>query len=177
VVFRDVFEVDGKLVRDRDGRLVKLFLDPVNFAALVREITREGARYNLSIDSTLNNPFMAIGFLQSRYRDRFNFIAGQHDRKVGADVWTLHFREFRTPTILKANANNDLPARGSYWIDMASGRVVKSELQVGRTGIHATRITTLFGIDDRLQMLVPVEMRSGVDCTSFWEFRDTSATG
>jgi hypothetical protein len=68
-------------------------------------------------------------------------------------------QEFRTPTILKANANNDLPARGNHWIDMASGRVVKSELQVGPTGVNATRITTLFGIDDRLQTPVPVEMR------------------
>ena len=158
VVFRDVFEVDGKAVRDRDDRLVKLFLDPSNFASGVREITREAARYNLNAISTLNNPLIALGFLQSRYRDRFHFIAGQNDRTVGSDVWTLQFREFRTPTILKANANNDLPARGNYWIDMASGRVVKSELQVGPTGINATRITTLFGIDDRLQTPVPVEM-------------------
>jgi hypothetical protein len=159
VMFRDVFEVDGKAVHDRDDRLVKLFLDPSTFASRVREITREGVRYNLNTISTLNNPLIAIGFLQSRYRGRFHFVAGQNDRNVGSDVWTLQFREFRTPTILKANANDDLPARGNYWIDMASGRVVKSELQVGPPGINATRITTLFGIDDGLQTPVPVEMQ------------------
>lgn len=161
VTFRDVYEVDGKAVRDRDDRLAKLFLEPsdASFTRRVREITDAGARYNLINYGTLNNPLLAISFLQPMYRDRFRFLPGTNDKKVGPDVWTLQFIEFRRPTILKGNGNSDVEARGNYWIEEGTGRIVKSELQVGPTGINATRITTTFGLDDRLQIYVPVEMR------------------
>ena len=44
---------------------------------------------------------------------------------------TVRFQEFQRPTILKANANNDLPVQGLLWIDEVSGRVVKTELDLG----------------------------------------------
>jgi hypothetical protein len=45
--FRDVFEVDGRPVRDRDERLAKLFLSPdASGAAQIQRIREESARYN-----------------------------------------------------------------------------------------------------------------------------------
>ena len=73
--FRDVFEVDGAPVRDRDERLAKLFLDePGNALARANEVTRESARFNLeSSIGTVNKPLLAIGYLQPRYVERFTF--------------------------------------------------------------------------------------------------------
>jgi hypothetical protein len=49
VEFRDVFEVDGKPVRDRDQRIVNLFMRPTNGAiAQGRRIADESARFNIS---------------------------------------------------------------------------------------------------------------------------------
>src|SRR6185295_3431893 len=48
IQFRDVFEVDGKPLRDRDDRLSKLFLRPSASAEKqVEDITTESARYNI----------------------------------------------------------------------------------------------------------------------------------
>src|ERR1700681_3819926 len=48
VPFRDVFEVDGEPVRDRDSRLARLFLKPSDSSLeQVLRIQDESARYNL----------------------------------------------------------------------------------------------------------------------------------
>ena len=50
IQFRDVFDVDGKAVRDRNERLIHLFLAPdASSAAQVQRITDESSRYNLSL--------------------------------------------------------------------------------------------------------------------------------
>ena len=67
VPFRDVIDVDGIPVRDREERLAKLFLDataPTRWRRRER-IGEEGARYNLgNMRSTLGNPVLALGVLQ-----------------------------------------------------------------------------------------------------------------
>ena len=73
--FRDVFEVDGKPVRDRDERLQKLFLDearpPVEQATV---LTRESARYNIGeVVRTVNLPTIALAFLHPLNQHRFDF--------------------------------------------------------------------------------------------------------
>src|SRR5262245_28936191 len=46
--FRDVAEVDGKPVRDKEERITKLFLEPAQGATRrARELQEAGARYNL----------------------------------------------------------------------------------------------------------------------------------
>ena len=73
--FRDVFEVDGKPVRDREDRLQKLFLapSPDAYAQLVR-IKEESARYNIgSVDRNINLPLFALQFLRAEHRTRSRF--------------------------------------------------------------------------------------------------------
>ena len=48
LMFRDVFEVDGRQVRDRDERLQRLFLSPSAVTSTqVYRIIEESARYNI----------------------------------------------------------------------------------------------------------------------------------
>ena len=56
-----------------------------------------------------------------------------------------------------ADANGDLPAHGLAWIEEVSGRVVKTELQVGRRPFPI-RIVTTFKRDDALGIDVPTQM-------------------
>jgi hypothetical protein len=156
--FRDVAEVDGKPVRDREDRLMKLFLEPSsNSLRRAAEIREAGARHNLADIGTLNNPLLVIGFLQSQYVDRFRFNLAGLEKKLGADVRTVRFVEFRQPTMLKRNANGDLFSRGLIWIEEATGRVVKTELQLGGQ-TAPIRITTLFEFDEALGINVPIVM-------------------
>lgn len=155
--FRDVREVDGRPVRDRQERLTRLFLQPAGTAVeQAGQIERDGVRHNLGDASrTINNPLLALGFLQPIYQRRFRFSLRELDKEVGADVWIVEFREQTRPTILRNVPDSDLVASGRFWIDRQTGRVVKTELSVS----DSDTITTSFGFDDRLQTDVPVEMR------------------
>jgi len=66
--FRDVAEVDGKPVRDRQDRMMKLFLEPSS-SALRRasELGRASARHNLVDVGTLSNPLLVMAFLQTAF--------------------------------------------------------------------------------------------------------------
>jgi hypothetical protein len=156
--FRDVAEVDGKPVRDREERLTKLFLTPSsNALRRAGEIREASARHNLIDIGTLNNPLIVIAFLQSQYVDRFRFNLAGLEKKLGPDVRTVRFVEARRPTVLKMNANGDLFSRGLIWIEEGTGRVVKTELQLGGQAAPI-RITTLFTFEEALGINVPTVM-------------------
>jgi hypothetical protein len=159
LMFRDVARVDGKPVREQQERLTKLFLEPFNDAvARARDIVRAADKYNLVNVGNINNPLVALALLQDSYQSRFHFTLSGIDKKVGADVRVVHFEERQRPTVLRGDANSDLPARGLAWIEEPTGRVVKTELQVGNQ-MFPVRIVTTFATDDTLHMDVPVEMR------------------
>jgi hypothetical protein len=156
--FRDVAEVDGKPVRDREDRMMKLFTQPSSSAlSRARELASAGTRHNLLDVGNLNNPLLAMAFLQREYHPRFRFNLAGIEKKLGPDVRTVRFVEFQTPTLLKGNSNADLPSRGLFWIEEGTGRVVKTELQLGGTAFPI-RIVTLYAFDEELGINVPVQM-------------------
>ena len=161
MALRDPFEVDGKPVRDdaSAGRMMKLFTSPVADTILrARQLAQEGARYNLLDIGTLNNPVLTMAFLQPEYRARFRWNLSGIEKDLGPAVRTVRFEEFRTPSILKMGANQDLPARGLIWVDEETGRVVKTRLQAGpfRT---PPEIVTTFRHEESLGIDVPAEMK------------------
>ena len=167
--FRDVLEVDGKPVHDgREERLERLFAEPPQDALRrAQAIAAASAQYNIKNIGTVNNPLLAISFLQRDYRDRFRFVTGKVERKLGPTVRSVRFEETRKPTILTQEGNLDLPSRGVMWID-ETGRVVKTELRLGEQPINLrssmswqppAKIITTFGFDEGLGIDVPLEMR------------------
>jgi hypothetical protein len=157
LTFRDVFSVNGRLVRDREERLAKLFVAPSSGAVdRAEEIAREGYRYNVGLkERTVANPMMAVAFLQPEYRRRFDFRLSGIDTSLGPDVWIVKFKERARPTILRTTDDRNVVAAGRFWIDGASGRVLQTELETS-TG---DKIMTVFAFDERLRLDVPVEMR------------------
>lgn len=159
LMFRDVASVDGKPVREQQERLTQLFLQPFDDAVQrAREISRAADKYNLVYVGNINNPLVALALLQEEYQSHFHYTLAGIDKKVGPDVRVVHFQERLTPTILRGDANADLPARGLAWVEEPTGRVVKTELQIGNLQIPI-RITTTYVFDDNLQINVPAEMR------------------
>src|SRR6185295_18106277 len=164
VPFRDVIDVDGVTVRDREARLARLFLNapsasPGETIARAEQIREEGARYNLgSMRSTLGNPVLALGVLQKAYQQRFRFTLGKEDRNAGPGVSVVEYKEVSSPAMIRGEGGHDLPAHGRLWIDAVTGRVLRTELQVEQPAVRAV-VTTTFRLDERSGIAVPMEMR------------------
>ena len=166
LVFRDVFEVDARPVRDRENRLATLFLeerDTVTAIERAHEIATASAGFNIRPMGTVDNPMLALGFLQRTYRSRFRFTLRGRDSAAGPDVWIVEYREMQRPTLMRGTGDKDVFAHGRYWIEPATGRIARTEMVFTALGTESI-VTTSFDIDERLATSVPVEMhftRSG----------------
>jgi hypothetical protein len=158
-MFRDVFEVDGAPVRDRQERLSRLFAEP-SASALdqAARIVREGARYNIgAVERTVNTPVLTLLFLQADHQRRFAFAASMQTAGFSDRVDVLGFQEVSRPTIIRTVGDSDRPAGGRIWIDRETGEVLQTELLLSGEGL-SIRFTTLFRHDDRLNVAVPARM-------------------
>ena len=79
--FRDVFEIGGSPVRDRDERLAKLFNQPTSaIVARAEAIALESSRYNIgSVFRTVNTPVHTLLFLRPALQPRFDFSLDRQD--------------------------------------------------------------------------------------------------
>jgi len=185
LVFRDTFEVDGKSVRSEPERLTKLFVEPPESAMRrAREITSASEKYNLANIGTINNPLLVLALMQEQNHERFRFTLGNIDKSLGPDVRILQFQEMRTPTLIKLDGNSDVFTNGLLWVEQATGRVLKTQFNLGRRGSGIEIITT-FQRDPDLQIDVPVLLKewypdgSGGDITgeaSYSRFRRFQVT-
>jgi hypothetical protein len=159
VPFRDVYEVDGHPVRDRADRLTALFIKPTeDTIAQAWRVVDEGARYNLGdVRRTVNVPVLPVVVLRAANQARFRFRDRGEATEDGVRVRLVEYTEQRRPTIVRADGERDLPARGRLWIEPATGRVVKGELVTEGAG----RMTLLvrYGFDLGVGAAVPIEMR------------------
>lgn len=159
LMFRDTYEVDGKDVRGGPERLTRLFVDPPESALRrAREISAESARYNLANIGTVNNPLLVLALMQPAYHDRFRFTLGNLEKSMGPDVRILQFQEYRSPSIIKVDGNNDVFTYGLIWLEQATGRVLKTQLKMGRRD-SGIQIETQFKPDPDLGIIVPVSMK------------------
>jgi hypothetical protein len=160
VPFRDVFEVDGAPLRDRDSRLARLFLKPSeNSLEQAHRIQDESSRYNLgNMRRTINNPVLAIVILQSDFQQRFRYSLGKLDPKMGPGVWIIDYKEEARPSFIRGRSDLDLFAHGRLWIEADTGRLMKTEVLLEQPTLRA-KITTSFRFDERFGIAVPYEMQ------------------
>jgi hypothetical protein len=159
--YRDVFEVDGRKVRDHDQRLVKLLSNPRPDAQeQARKLLEASAAYNIGpVRRTVNLPTLPLLFLLPRNQGRFEFRIGGRRTIAAMEAVELVFRETSRPTLVKGPGNADLPARGRFWVDAARGVVVRSEVEFDFGAEAEARVTTDYRPEPALAMWVPVEMR------------------
>jgi len=153
--FRDVFEVDGKPVRDRGDRLVKLFLEPSASAQRqVDDIMAASARYNIGgVNRNVNLPTLALTVLDPENRAWFG-LAGARKK----DVWELEFKEQRSGTLIRTTGDQSMPAHGRFIVEAATGRVLSSQIVAESAALHA-QIDVTYGLESAVGMMVPREMR------------------
>jgi hypothetical protein len=164
-LLRDVFEVDGRAVRDREQRLEKLLVGgPADGLDRARAIADEGARFNLGHSvRNYNVPVLVLAFLHPSLQPRFSFRMKGRDTIEGRRFAEIEFRELGAPTVVRGPASHpDLPVSGRVWIhEGLDGTVGRTELvlEVPQEGV-ATRgtLTTEYRPYEPLSLWVPTEM-------------------
>jgi hypothetical protein len=160
IAFRDVFEVNGRPVRDREERLKKLFLEnPGEALSEGRRISEESARYNLgAVFRTINTPVLALSFFQSAFLPTFRFERHGTDTIDGVVLWRIDYQEVGSPTqVAQAVTGEDRPSSGSIWVEPASGRIVRTVLKNGDAGM-LVEVSVRYRPDDAVGLWMPAQM-------------------
>jgi hypothetical protein len=126
--FRDVVEVDGERLPDRDGRLVKLLTESGGRYDEARRLSDESARFNIGpILRNFNVPTTALFFFTTDNLARFRFSAKRVD---AGGIWEVAFRETERPTLIRTPAGQSVPSEGTLWVNPSDGTIVRTLLQV-----------------------------------------------
>jgi len=155
---RDVFQVDGRPVPDRTGRLSALLKLPFGAATdQWRALQEESSRFNIGdVRRTLNVPTFVLRLLRCDHQARFAFDQARVEN--GSAV--VDYREVKRPTVVRDEKGEDEPIRGFFHANPATGIVTATRLIVGlaRSDVRA-QIDVRFAMDPKLRLLVPDEMR------------------
>ena len=157
--FRDTFEVKGKKLRNRDDRLLKLFLesDRQSFEKAAR-LNEASTKHHLgNVARTINIPTLGMMLLHPRVNERFEFTDGGEEALNGRVLRKALYREAARPTLIKTTRGRDLALNGTIWIDPFNGAVVKTEMNAADPAVRC-QVTVTFRRDDALEMWVPEKM-------------------
>jgi hypothetical protein len=158
--FRDVFEVNGRPVRDRDLRLQALFLDEVRLAVdQALEISQESARYNIGqVKRTVNLPTIALSFLHPLNQHRFAFEKIGELSVDNRQTWAIRYHERVQPTVVQTQSG-DLFAHGTLWLDIQNGKALRTHLVLGDAMSDVrTTIKVNYWHNEDIGTLVPAVM-------------------
>jgi hypothetical protein len=158
LTFRDVSSVNGTPLPNHEARLADLFVQSFNDARMrALAIATDSAPY---VPASLN-PLFAIAFLQAHYQRRFKLSEKGAGGEWPKGVKELTFIETAKPTLLRSGLGSqaNVPTRGKAWIEPQTGRILQTELEIRATS-KTTIIVTKFGLDERLQVMVPIEMHT-----------------
>jgi VWFA-related protein len=160
VSFRDVYEVDGRPIRDREERLRRLFLEATPEArARMDAIRDESARYNLGVvGRTVNVPLLPLTFLRPANRGRFEYDLDRRAEVDGVETLRIRYEERVRPTIVGDGRGGDQPVSGWYVIDELSGAIIETRME-GRHDESRGEIVVRYRRDAALGLWVPAEMR------------------
>jgi len=161
-VFRDVFEMNGRTLPDHEGRLVRLFANPAPGAAeQARRILAESSRRFMGPRRDVNLPTLALLWLLPENQRRLQ-LERKGERTIAARPGVeVEFREVASPTLVR-DRGTDVPSRGRFWIEPASGAVLRSEVAYAERGF----VTTEYRREAGFEVLVPdvmMEVGSAVD--------------
>jgi hypothetical protein len=158
--YRDVFEVDGEPVRERDARIVRMLQDtaPDSFQRAAA-FAREGSRFNLGPERTVNTPMMPMQLLGRQHAGRIRMPAGRVARS--GDRATVNFDEPSRPTIVRTPDGQDVWSSGQIVVRVSDGAILRATLRfrfvTGRVRDEST-MSVDFGDVPGIQVPVPIRM-------------------
>jgi hypothetical protein len=159
---RSVLDVDGKRQVTREDELRDIVrASPSEAVQLANAIASANADHNLGVVRTVNVPTYILGWLRADVRTRLRF-APPHVNELQGASWRLDFVEEARPTWIRSPEGQDLPSRGSIWVDPANGRILQTEVKTV-AGAATAMIRVKYAMDPRLAIMVPVSMTETVE--------------
>lgn len=157
--FRDVTQVDGRALSDRESRLVDVLLSGARGLDEARRISDESARFNIGLVlRNFNVPTTALFFFATEHHPRFRLRA----RDTKTDEWRIDFEETQTPTFIRDPGGASVPTKGSLWVNTGDGTIVRTAIEAGmtaekgQTGIGKIEVT--YRLDATLRKWLPAKM-------------------
>ena len=171
--FRDVIEVDGSPLADREGRLVRILTQPGPAYDEARRLLDESARFNIGpITRDFNVPTTTLFFFTADNLERFKFSAVKAD---ASGIWEIAFRETARPTLIRTPAGRPVASSGTLWVNAADGTVVRTRLHVegfARTESASKRPRGSGSVDVTYQRVPALEMWLPASMDEDFEIRD-----
>ena len=172
--FRDVVEVDGRSLADREDRLVRLLTSPGDRYDEARRLTAESARFNIGrVERNFNVPTTVLFFFTADHQERFKFSA----KGVLADgSWEIAYRETQQPTLIRTPEGKSVPSDGSIWVNPADGTILRTILRVGGVGVGAPKgVRGAGSIDVTYRRVEPLDMWLPESMIEQFETKDRDA--
>ena len=160
--YRDIFEVDGKPVRDREQRLVAVLSST---AADTRErafaLVQEGARFNLGPERTVNVPTLPLQLLARGNRPRFRVRVPRGWQRQ--ETVELPFEESVKPTIVRTPEGFSVETRGTMTVRVRDGAMLRAHLRFYFSGTRRNdpegSLIVNYGDVPGITVPVPLQMR------------------
>jgi len=172
--YRDIFEVDGAPVRDRDARLVQMLSSTTaDSRARASAFVREGSRFNLGPERTVNTPTLPLQLLARANDSRFRLgVPRGWTRLTQVEVT---FEERGRPTIVRTPEGAYVESRGTVVLRVADGAILAARLSFFFTGDRRedpeARLSIEYGAVPNVTVPVPLRMVEELP------MRGSSATG
>jgi hypothetical protein len=161
--FRNVIEVDGKPQPERLHRLEEIFAstrpDPVGQAM---QLAGESAKFNVgAVYRTVNLPTFVLSFLRPANRKRLTFDSAGREEIDGTPTWIVSYRETKESSFVSTPTGKDLKVTGRFWVDPSTGRVMRTELNIGpeRGTPWKGQIVVSYQYDQQSDAWLPATMR------------------
>lgn len=164
MTLRDVFEVDGRPVRDREDRIAQLLMQREanrNDPKVAEQIVKENSRFNLDppdmrLPRTINVPLIALKFVRLDNQARSSFRIERRGTRDGEPTVLLSFRERAKPRIITSPDEAD--AQGTVLVQAATGEVLETELRIA-TGDTIAVLQTVYARRPPHPLRLPVSMK------------------
>jgi hypothetical protein len=161
--FRNVIEVDGQPQPEREHRLEEIFAssegDPVERAM---QLADESAKFNVgAVYRTVNLPTFVLSVLRPANRKRLTFESAGREEIDGTPTWIVGYREQKESSFISTPEGRGLKVSGRFWAEPSTGRVVRTELNVGpeRGTPWKGQIVVDYKYDEQSDAWLPAEMR------------------
>jgi len=153
IAVRDVIEVDGRTVTNRD-RLRDLLAKGGQFRGVAKQVIDSNARYNIgSVSRNFNEPTLPLLLFESRRAASVEFDRKKVSREGPLTLATLSFSERDSDTIV-GGPGGPAPAKGTFVIDAASGTVRETTFEIKHSDIRAS-LKTQYVRDPKLDLWLP----------------------
>jgi hypothetical protein len=162
--FRRAVNLNGKDLPDAGPPLgVLLTDDDKDDYDQARLLIAESARLNLGLPRTTNLPNLPLEFLHPRNRKRFAHRIDGTEKIRGLTTTRMVFNETSSPTLIQRPEGGDMTSSVMAWVEAGTGRLIRAQVKTRDARIGLLPFDALiwvdFKVDEKLGLLVPVEMK------------------